>query len=271
MNRPAPFRIGLSLAAAALLAHGSAGARSVTVSANGGPGGLFIAPCTSVALSSAATDCIDLIDGTLSVGRTNALMDVWSAVFGRTAWTDPFSGVVGPFGEPYTPFALRDDTQLGAGAGSGNALFDAEVGLNDDASRIVGSLSLLQAFSGPYILGIEGVVVGAGVGFSGLFLYGDSELVPGDRIDFSMPNLRFTFPPAGIGGSDCVDEFGNPCPPEPPPSYAIALTRLAIFDDPGRSVPVSGTLGLALLGLALLAQGRRRRRPAQRAAAIAAR
>jgi hypothetical protein len=271
MTRPPHHHIPLALAAAFTLSHGAADARGVTVSANGGPGGLFIASCGSLALSSAATDCIDLIQSNLSVDRTNVLMDVWSGMFGRTAWTDPFSGIVGPFGDPYTPFIERNDTQLGAGAGSDNALFDATAGLSADGTQLTGSLALLQAFNGPFILGVEGVVEGTEVSFSGLFLYSDSALAAGDRIDFALPNLRFTFPSGGgigdAGGSVCFDEFGNPCPPPTPPSYAISLTRFTIFEDPGRAVPVSGTLGLALAGLALLGWSRRR----QRAVAIAAR
>lgn len=270
MTRPPRHRIPLALAAAFTLAHGAADARGVTVSANGGPGGLFIASCGSLALSSAATDCIDLVQSNLSVDRTNVLMDVWSGVLGRTAWTDPFSGIVGPFGNPYTSFIERNDTQLGAGAGSGNTLFDATAGLSADGTQITGSLTLLQAFNGPFILGVEGVVEDTAVSFSGLFLYSHSALVAGDRIEFALPNLRFTFPTGGIGGAGgggCFSSTGEPCTPPPPPSYAIALTKFTIFEDPGRAVPVSGTLGLALAGLALLGWGRRR----QRAAAIAAR
>jgi len=270
MPHPLHKRLPLALAATIVLAHGAADARGVTVSANGGPGGLFIASCGSLALSSAATDCIDLQQSTLSVDRTNILMDVWSGVFGRTAWTDPFSGIVGPSGNPYTPFIERNDERLGAGAGSDNALFDATVGLSADGTQITGSLALLQAFNGPFILGVEGVVVDTTVSFSGLFLYSHSALAAGDRIDFSLPNLRFTFPTGGIGGaggSGCGNTDGSPCTPPPPPSYAIALTKFTIFEDPGRAVPVSGTLGLAVAGLALLGWGRRR----QRAAAMAAR
>ena len=260
MPHPLHKRLPLALAATIVLAHGAADARGVTVSANGGPGGLFIASCGSLALSSAATDCIDLQQSTLSVDRTNILMDVWSGVLGRTAWTDPFSGIVGPLGRPYTPFIERSDTQLGAGAGSENTLFDATAGLNGDASQITGSLTLLQAFNGPFILGVEGVVEDTAVSFSGLFLYSNSALVAGDRIDFALPNLRFTFPQTG----GCFSSTPGGCTP---PSYAISLTKFTIFEDPGRAVPVSGTLGLALAGLALLGWGRRR----QRAAAIAAR
>ena len=271
MTHTPRLRLPLALAAAFTLAHGAADARGVTVSANGGPGGLFIASCGSLALSSAASDCLDLVDSMLSVGRTNALMDVQSGVLGRTAWTEPFSGIVGPVGEAYTPFIERSDTQLGAGAGSENTLFDATAGLNGDATQITGSLTLLQAFNGPFILGVEGVVEDTAVSFSGLFLYSQSALAAGDQINFSLPNLRFSFPQGGgiggAGGSACFDEFGRPCPPTEPPSYAISLTRFSIFEDPGRAVPVSGTLGLALAGLALLGWGRRR----QRAAAFAAR
>ncbi len=264
MTHPLHKHLPLALAASVVLAHGAADARGVTVSANGGPGGLFIASCSSLALSSAATDCIDFEQSALSVDRTNAFMDVWSAVLGRTAWTDPFSGVVNPFGIIYTPFIERSDEQLGAGAGSDNTLFDATVGLSADGTQITGSLALLQAFSGPFILGVEGVVVDTDISFSGLFLYSHSALAAGDHIDFSLPNLRFSFPPSTFGGGGCFSSTPDGCTP---PSYAIALTKFTVFEDPGRAIPVSGTLGLALAGLALLGWGRRR----QRAAVMAAR
>jgi hypothetical protein len=196
---------------------------------------------------------------------------VWSLVFGRNAWTDPFSESVDPLGKFFTPFIEQTDTAVAVGAGSGNSLFDATFGTSADGSQIVGSLTMLRAFSGPFILGFSGVVEETAIEFSGLFLYSESALVSGDRIDFALSNVRFTFPTGGIGdagGSACFDEFGRPCPVEPPPSYAIRLTGATIFEDPGRAmpVPVSGTLGLALAGLALLGWNRR-----QRAAAIASR
>ncbi len=292
-------RLNLAFAAAFLMAHGAADARSVTVSAGGGPGGLFITPCTGMVLSQAATDCIGFDNSYLSVERTNTLMDVWSAVLGRTAWTDPFSGITGPTGRPYTPFVQHTDTLVGAGEGSENSLFDASFGVSADDANLVGSLTLLRDFNGPFILGFSGNVVGTAVDFSGIFLYTGSSLAAGERIDFALPNVRFTFPTStttisGCGGGGIVIGGGSGptgpgvtgpapapapsvsipssssssggCTPPPPPSYAIRLTGATVFQDPGYRVPVSGTLGLALAGLAWLGWNRR-----QRAAAIAAR
>lgn len=251
---------------AAALAHGAAQARSVTVSSGGG-GLLPVANCGDVSLSVASGGCEGMLESTLSIERTNVVMDGFSNELGATQWTDSFSEAVTPGGRYYTPFQMFTDALLGDGAGSDNLLFDAIAGVSADGRTLQGTLTLLRALNHPFILGLSGSVVGAPVNFSGLFLYTDTALNAGDTIHFSMPNTGYT-PPAESG---CIDSNGLSCDPV----YDLRFNAVAIFEDPasrpaagaGAAVPAPGTLALAGLGLGLAGALRRR----QRAAAMAAR